>query len=275
MGRRVAVRIGSLSSAVLVTVAIGCLDVSPAAQAVASVGAETHAPMIPAPGPGPKGFRAATATPKPWSSTNWSGYAVSGSGFTSATGQWTVPTVNASAKRRARQFSSTWVGIDGFNNSDLIQAGTEQDWVNGQAFYQAWWEILPAFETPIAGITVHPGDTMAVSITQGTPNWTITVSDQTTGKSFTTHQAYSGPMTSVEWIQEAPTVGNHVAALAHDTTVDFDNGTVNGANPDLVTADSGRMIKGGKTVSIPSAPNPANNGFAVAYGSVTPLPPTI
>jgi hypothetical protein len=33
----------------------------------------------------------------------------------------------------------------------------------------------------------------------------------TTGKSFTTLQAYAGPLTSAEWIQEAPTIGRRVA----------------------------------------------------------------
>jgi hypothetical protein len=278
MGRRVAVRIGALSSAVLVMAVIACLDASAPAVASTAIGAESHAPMIPAPGPGGKGFKAGNDAPQPWDSTNWSGYAISGTGFTSTTGQWTVPTVSAPKRKKAQQFSSTWVGIDGFmpGDDDLIQAGTEQDWFKGQSVYQAWWEILPAAETPITTIAVHPGDTMTVSITQGVPDWTITVTDQTNGQTFTTHQIYSGPMTSVEWIQEAPTVGRHIATLAHDSTVDFDHGTVNGGSPGLVSGNSGQMVKrGGRTISIPSTPNPAQDGFAVAYGSVAPPPPTI
>ena len=229
--------------------------------------------MIPA--PGPLGIHAAPSGPTPWSSSNWSGYAITGIGYTSVSGQWTVPSVTAPKRKRSNQFSSTWVGIDGFTNPDLIQAGTEQDWQHGAAFYQAWWEILPAFETPITTITVHPGDTMNVSIAQGFPDWTITVTDQTTGQTFTTTQPYSGPLTSAEWIQEAPTVGNRVAPLAHDSTVDFDLGTVNGGNPGLVKSDSGTMVKHRKTISTPSLPNPTADGFAVAFGSVAPPPPTI
>src|SRR5579859_4529046 len=59
-----------------------------------------------------------------WSSSNWSGYAVSGSSFTSATGSWIVQKVSASHKAT---YSSQWVGIDGFTNSSLIQTGTESD----------------------------------------------------------------------------------------------------------------------------------------------------
>ncbi|HVC71599.1 MAG TPA: G1 family glutamic endopeptidase [Acidimicrobiales bacterium] len=228
--------------------------------------------MIPA--PGPHRFKAATAAPAPWSSRNWSGYAVTGTGFTSVTGQWTVPTVIAPKRKRVSRFSSTWVGIDGFNNTSLIQAGTEQDWLGGVAQYQAWWEILPDPETAIT-MTVHPGDVMAVSITQGFPDWTITVSDQTTGKTFTTTPTYSGSLTSAEWIQEAPTVGNHIAALAHDSTVVFDLATVNGSSPAFVKADSGTMVKHRKVISIPSLPNPAQDGFAVAFGKVAPPAPII
>ena len=130
-----------------------------------------------------------------WGSRNWSGYAVTGSGFTSVTGSWKVPTVTVT---KGNRYSSTWVGIDGFSNSNLIQAGTEQDSFRHHALYYAWWEILPAYETPIPAsvVPVSPGDTITVSITRGTPTWTITVTDTTKSRSFTTHQVYTGPGTS-------------------------------------------------------------------------------
>src|SRR5689334_11284503 len=78
------------------------------------------------------------------SSLNWSGYAVTGSGITNVHGEWTVPTVNATYPG----FSSTWVGIGGYSSSDLIQAGTEHDSTGGTDYY-AWYEILPASESPI------------------------------------------------------------------------------------------------------------------------------
>jgi hypothetical protein len=146
--------------------------------------------------------------------------------------------------------------------------------LRGHAFYQAWWEILPAPETPIPSMRVHPGDAMTVSITRGFPKWTITVSDATTGKSFTTTEGYSGPMTSVEWIQEAPTVGRHVATLAPDSTAIFDAGTVNGAGPGLTNSEAGAMFKGRHQISTPSARDSDADGFAVAHGSVAPPTPS-
>jgi hypothetical protein len=232
---------------------------------------ESHAPRIPGPSPAQPG----AASVSNWTSTNWSGYALGGAGFTRATGHWIVPQVSPSKRTRQRLYSSTWVGIDGFNNGSLIQAGTEQDWINGAAFYQAWWEILPAPETPIASIAVHPGDSMSVSISQGFPYWTITVNDATTSQSFATFQTYAGPLTSVEWVQEAPTVGGRVAKLAPDTNVVFDFGTANGASPGLVSSEAGSMFRGRKQISTPSLPDTdaAADGFAVAYGGLAPPAP--
>jgi hypothetical protein len=212
-----------------------------------------------------------------WTSENWSGYAVTGSALTSVVGNWKVPRVlTPTKKKRATRYSSSWVGIDGYNNSHLIQAGTEQDWIHGTAFYQAWWEILPAAETPIGSLAIHPGDAISVSITEGASSlWTIQMSDTTTHQSFTVSRTYFGPRTSAEWIQEAPTIGRHVATLADDSNVVFDLSRLNGSNPVLNTSESGAMYKGLTTrISTPSAPNPNRDGFAVAYGSVAPPAPT-
>jgi Peptidase A4 family len=206
-----------------------------------------------------------------WASSNWSGYAKTGS-YTKATGQWKVPSVAATRKA---SYASQWVGIDGFNNSNLIQTGTETDYYNGRAHYAAWWEILPAPETVIPSLAVHPGDTMSATITKGSGStWTITIKNVTTGQSFTTNQTYTGPGTSVEWVEEAPTVGGHVATLAHYSSPDlFDPGTANGVNPGLTAADGGVMIQQNRQVSTPSVPDNDTDGFNMSYGSTAPAPP--
>ncbi len=209
-----------------------------------------------------------------WASSNWSGYAVTGStgSYASVTGQWTVPTVQPSS---GSTYSSSWIGIDGFNNSSLIQTGTEQDYYAGAAHYYAWWEILPAAETPITTMTITPGDKMSATIAQGSSGtWTITIADSTTGGTFTTAQAYSGPGSSAEWIEEAPTIGGHIATLAHYGQTTFDPGTVNNASPSLVTSDGGVMIQHRTQVSTPSLPDSDVDGFNIAYGSTSPSPPS-
>ncbi len=187
-----------------------------------------------------------------WAASNWSGYAETGT-YTGVSSTWTVPAVSAST---SATYSSAWIGVDGFNNSDLIQTGTEEDYYSGAAHYDAWWEILPASETEISpsAYPVAPGDRMSASIyeTSATTTthgggfgrgrggstehlWDITISDTTNATkhwTFTTQQAYNGPGSSAEWIMEAPEVGGRIASLAHYTisppanTGDFDSAGV-------------------------------------------------
>jgi hypothetical protein len=209
-----------------------------------------------------RGSTSASNSSPCWAASNWSGYAVSesspsglscvpasGAAYTSVTGTWTVPTV--SGTRRSSTYSAAWTGIDGFTDADLIQAGTEQDFTGGSAHYSAWWEILPAAETPIPGITVEPGDSITVSITKvSSTQWTISLTDN--GKAghaaqpaFGTTQSYSGPGTSAEWILEAPQVNGRQATLAQYGSTTFDLSAVNGASPHL-TAGSGHRDPAGR-----------------------------
>lgn len=207
-----------------------------------------------------------------WASSNWSGYAITGSTYTSITGTWIVPAVTSS---HGPEYSSAWIGIDGFNNSSLIQTGTEQDASSkGSTSYTAWWEILPAAETPITSMTISPGDSMSASIANnGNGTWTIHIQDTTTGQSFTTTQTYTGPAQSAEWILEAPEVNGRIATLANYGQTTFNPGTVNGANPGLASNDGGVMIQHNVQVSTPSIPDSDTDGFNMAYGSLAPTPP--
>jgi len=289
--------VGAVSSAgllgVTLTLAAGTGAVATAAPAI------VHAPRIPNNGHGP------TNT---WSASNWSGYAETGSGFTGVSGTWTVPSVTKSPSS-STAYSSAWIGVDGFNNSSLIQTGTEEDYYNGAAHYNAWWEILPAAETALpSSYVVTPGDSMKASIyetsTLGTTTtrghhsssahlWVITIADTTHGWTYTTNQAYSGAGTSAEWIMEAPQVGGRIATLAPYTFApnpatngDFDNAgilkntIVSSGTPTYTTAglnytaDSGVMIQNNVQVSTPGNPDGALTAFNVAYGSTVPSTPT-
>jgi len=223
-----------------------------------------HKPRIPAEKP-PGALRTTG-----WASSNWSGYAETGSGFSSVTGSWIVQGVSPTS---GSTYSSQWVGIDGFNNSSLIQTGTESDYINGSAVYRAWWEILPAAESVIPGMTVKPGDQVTASVVNnGGNSWTISIT--VGGQRFSTTQTYSGPRTSAEWIEEAPTVGGRVAPLANYGLATFDPGTVNGLNPGLTASESGVMVQHRTQVSTPSTPDSDTDGFKMEYGSTAPAPPT-
>jgi len=204
-------------------------------------------------------------------SANWSGYELGDGPYTSIAGTFTVPDLAPSSTATAM---AEWAGIDGADNSSLIQAGVGEtyDPSSNLVQIQAWWEILPAPETPITTLTVVPGDTVTVAIAQVTATtWAIRVSDDTNGESFTTEQTYGGPLASAEWIVEAPTVSSSgtIATLGvYSPAITF-TGLQAGGNSLSTTAVV--MEQGGVVVSVPSAL--ASAGFAVAYGSTPPPAP--
>jgi hypothetical protein len=125
-------------------------------------------------------------------------------------------------------FSAVWIGIGGqfSNDSTLIQCGTEQDSIRGQAEYYAWYELLPAPSLTISNITVSPGDEMQASIqlVNATSNqWSINVTDATADQSFQNTVNYTSSQLSAEWIVERPSVNHVTSQLANFGTVTFTN----------------------------------------------------
>jgi len=202
---------------------------------------------------------------------NWSGYVVSGD-FRAVIGDWTVPTVTPTA---TNEYSSDWLGIDGFDNTDLIQTGTEQDSVNGQAVYYAWWEILPAAETVFTTMTVHPGDTMSAEVIGEDANpvtWEMRLTDETTGQFDYSARRYGGPHDSAEWVQEATQVNGVISTPPQLSTSTFSqlytyalsNQAVTAQNPELTSADEMFLVQNGLTYYTPSAAV-GGNEFTVSY----------
>jgi hypothetical protein len=207
-------------------------------------------------------------TPNQNHSSNWSGYVVNGGPFTSVSGTFNVPDLSPNQGGDTAE----WVGVDGAANEDLIQAGVAEG-VNvfGQAYHYTWWEILPAVET-ITPLSVASGDQVTVTITQISPGqWTIVIHDDTSGGNFSINEAYTGPMTSAEWIVEAPTDSRSGKVLTlgpFTPNVTFTNLQVSGAETSI---DDVTCIQSGTTVATPSPLVPA--GFTVAYGAGAPAPP--
>jgi hypothetical protein len=157
----------------------------------------------------------------------WSGYMVNFGGqnnsalVTSVSASWTVPAVNPSENNT---FSSVWVGIGGYGEKTLIQTGTEQEFVDGQAHYFAWYELLPDYLTHITSMHVQPGDIVIASISlvnNSTNTWTIEVNDVTRGEHFQKIVNYDSSRQSVEWIVERPNVNNVTSTLANFGNVTF------------------------------------------------------
>ena len=152
-------------------------------------------------------------------SGNWSGYAVTGSGFTRAIGSWIVPAAKCTS---GNQYASFWVGIDGYNSGTVEQTGTESDCSGSQPHYDAWYEFCcKEPEIVISGMTITPGDVMSAAVVYNGTNFTLTILDTTTGQSFRKTGNISGASrTSAEWIAEAPSSGG-ILPLANFGTVVF------------------------------------------------------
>jgi len=168
-------------------------------------------------------------TPTISTDLNWGGYAVAidfnnpQPVITAVTGSWVVPRVESG---NVDTFSAIWVGIGGTFGNTLIQTGTEQDCVNGVAYYSAWFELLPSDSVTIPTIDVSPGDEINSSITLMDPNadlWSVSVSDLTSGQSYSQNFVYAAKRLSAEWVVERPDINNALSALANFGFVTMSN----------------------------------------------------
>jgi hypothetical protein len=138
-------------------------------------------------------------------STNWSGYAATGAtgAFSSVSASWTQPT--ATCPSSSAQYSSFWVGLDGFNSGSVEQTGTDSDCAGTRPSYYGWYEMFPAapvtYSNPVA-----PGDQMSASVTfSGTTTYTLVLTDHTRGWTRTVTRRQAGlARSSAEVITEAP-----------------------------------------------------------------------
>jgi hypothetical protein len=145
-------------------------------------------------------------------SSNWAGYAVTGTNpdgtpvtYTDVTGSWVQPAVACAAG--SESYSAFWVGLGGFSSDSqaLEQIGTESNCDSrGRAVYAAWYEIVPAPSIPIK-LKILPGDRItAVVLVQGT-QVTLQLTNTTRRTRVTKRVTVAAPdLTSAEWIAEAP-----------------------------------------------------------------------
>jgi hypothetical protein len=213
-------------------------------------------------------------------SGNWAGYDVTGSGFASVSASWVQPAVQADDS--SDSLASFWVGLDGDGSNTVEQIGTQAENDYGSVSYEAWWEMYDNGanpEVPIPAMLISPGDEMAASVTtDGDGDFTLSMTDQTTGAFFSTTQYSSdAPDVSAEVVAEAPTDAASGAEdpLANFGTVDFLGCAINGLaisdfawnQIDMADEDSGA------TLASTSALGSGGSSFAVATGAVAPTPP--
>jgi len=207
------------------------------------------------------------------STQNWSGYVLGDGPFTGAQGTFDIPEIYTTSTNTD---TSEWVGVDGWNDSSLIQAGIDEPYNASTNTYRilAWWEILPAHPTEVlistSTLSPEPGDSITVTLGEvSSGTWGIEVTDNTNGQSFVTDQPYSAPQSSAEWIVEAPTLDGSIETLG-DYAPDVTFTNLGTSGPEAILYDVA-MFQSSLQVSTPSILD--STGFNVAYGDLAPPPP--
>jgi hypothetical protein len=173
-------------------------------------------------------------------SANWAGIVDVGSGVSSVSGTFVVPTLSSTQPTYCTENPtecslSEWVGVDGDGNGYLLQAGIQAAWTSSGATYTPWYEVItPSDMEPeefiLGWSSVNPGDSVTVTLTkQQSGGWDILLTDNKTGQSFNSDsltaselsgqnnpadfQASAASPEDAEWIAETPQYGSTYAAL--------------------------------------------------------------
>jgi Peptidase A4 family len=162
-------------------------------------------------------------------STNWSGYAATTGTYTSVSASWTEP---AGTCKSGDQYSSLWVGLDGYNSSSVEQTGSDVDCSGKTPRYYAWYETYPNPPVDYSS-TVKPGDHFSASVTYtGSNKFSLNIADTTRGWSHTTVGTVAGAArSSAEVVVEAPccTASGAILPLADFGTMGIASAQANGS----------------------------------------------
>ena len=177
-------------------------------------------------------------------SSNWAGYVVGGSDsntqFSNVSGSWVQPTSKCATGQDDAAF---WVGIGGDDgqssssgspalgdgsSTSLEQIGTEGNCTGNGTQYYAWYELVPAAPVQL-NLAIHPGDHITASVSVNGNSTSFSLTDKTTGQSFSKTVSSPNPDTSsAEWVAEAPSQCDGSGSctplpLSDFGTVDFTN----------------------------------------------------
>lgn len=203
-------------------------------------------------------------------SSNWAGYADTGSNFSKVSVSYKEPT--ATCNSSADQLAAFWVGIDGYSSSTVEQDGTMIECYQGTAYHYTWWEMYPTNAVQIVGQTAAAGDSITATVTRSGSSYTLKVTDSThTADSFSTTQTGSGDAnSSAEWIAEAPSGSSGLYPLANfgtwtansaAVTEGSSSGTISSFTDDEITM----VNSSGQDLTTTGALNSSGNSFSVKW----------
>jgi len=204
-------------------------------------------------------------------SLNWSGYAAtSKKGFTYVHTTFVQPAISCPGV--ADQWTSNWAGLDGYNTDTVEQDGTFAHCGgsgNTTPKYEAWYEMYPANSVNV--FAVHAGDIIDASVSYASGQFSLTVSDLSTGKTSTTMATCSScTRASAEWIIERPELCNNAGTKCFLTELaDFGTSAMSGDEAQV----TGGSVKGaGGFTNFPiDMVDPASGGGFISLDTVSAL----
>ena len=204
-------------------------------------------------------------------SLNWSGYAVTSKKlFTYVHTTFVQPAITCTGV--ADQWTSNWLGLDGYNSNSVEQDGTFAHCGgsgNMTPKYEAWYELFPA--PSVNAFAVHAGDIIDSSVSYAGGEFTLTISDLSTGKSSTTTATCSTcERTSAEWIVERPELCNNAGTKCFLTELaDFGTSTMTGDEAQL-TGGNVKGVGGFNNIPIDMV-DPVSGGGFISLDTVGPV----
>jgi hypothetical protein len=215
----------------------------------------------PAPGTHPS---ARTATGRVINySSNWSGYAVTGGTFTTATATW-IQNAGTCTRGDGETDMSPWVGIDGFSSDTVEQTGSSADCSGAAVDYYAWYEMYPA-NVVVINKTVKAGDsfTGTVTHTSGT-SYKLSLTDSTQGWTYSVTKSLSADDSSAEAVMEM--AANHLTKFGTDPFTSF---TVDGSPVGSFTGSQYTIyqmeIENGSTLCDSTSALSSNENFTTTW----------
>lgn len=220
--------------------------------------------------------RFATAAAPVRESPNWAGYVVPATGtpFSSIAATFVVPTVACGPTPTGEL--SVWVGVDGVSGTPggraVFQDGVAAACTVAGQRDTLWWEYWPAESEQVLSSAVNPGDTILAHVwagadASGQRGWLWSITDETTGETFTASAAidYPGPAASADFVVEDPLPNYQVpgvyAPFPCFSGVTFLTLSTTPALPAPTAADCWRIVKSAAVLASGTPPREGAAGL--------------
>jgi hypothetical protein len=204
-------------------------------------------------------------------SSNWAGAVLIGTGYTSVTAEFTVPTpkLPSGASSNEQYCASAWVGIDGDTCSTaILQTGIDFCIQGSSVSYDAWYEWYPDYAYDFSGISIAAGNVIKITVDATTKTaGTAVVENVSTGKSVT--HTFNGGVDgdlceyNAEWIVEDFESGGSLVPFADFGTVVFTNAKATSGR--TTVGPSGATIMDIKQNSVLTSSSANSNSVSVSY----------